>query len=76
MTTKEFRTLALKRLKESPGLTRMEWFNACIRGNKYQKSLWHTFKFQVAMVLIMGGQVVIKSNTNDESLDLFFPVGY
>ena len=71
MTTPEFKALALETIKANPGLTRMEWFNECIRVPSKRRSaaLWHTFKFQVALVLITGGHVKVVD-------DLFFHVSH
>jgi len=57
MTVEAFKAIALDTIKANPGLTRMQWFNACCTTDKQRNTLWHTFKFQVALVLIMGGHV-------------------
>ena len=57
MTINEFKQVALDVIKANPGLTRMEWFNACCPADEHRNALWHTFKFQIAMVLILGGKV-------------------
>ena len=69
MTITQFKATALAAIKANPGLTRMEWFNACHPADEHRNALWHTFKFQVAMVLILGGHV--KSVD-----DLFFPISH
>ena len=57
MTNNEFKQVALDAIKANPGLTRMEWFHACCKTDKQRKTLWHTFKFNVALVLVLGGKV-------------------
>lgn len=57
MTIPEFKATALAAIKANPGLTRMEWFNACHPIDDTRDALWHTFKFQISMVLILGGHV-------------------
>ena len=57
MTVETFKAIALDTIKANPGLTRMEWFNACCETKQQRNTLWHTFKFQIALVLILGGQV-------------------
>ena len=57
MTIDEFKLVALDTIKSNPGFTRMEWFNACCKTDKQRNTLWHTFKFHVALVLVLDGQV-------------------
>jgi len=57
MTIDNFKQIAIDAIKANPGLTRMEWFQACCETEQQRNTLWHTFKFQVALVLIMGGHV-------------------
>lgn len=49
----QFRDDALAAIKQQPGLTRMQWFKATTDN----AMLWHTFKFNVALVLVLGGHV-------------------
>ena len=69
MTVKEFKQVALAVIKASPGLTRMEWFHACCTTDKQRNTLWHTFKFHVALVLVLGGHVKADG-------DLFFHISH
>lgn len=57
MTEKQFQEKALAVIKANPGLNRMQWFNACCTTDEHRNTLWHTFKFHVALVLILGGHV-------------------
>ena len=57
MTEKQFQKKALEVIKANPGMTRMQWFNACCTTDEHRNTLWHTFKFHVALVLILGGHV-------------------
>ena len=57
MSVDAFKTKALETIKSNPGLTRMEWFNACCMTQQQRNTLWHTFKFHVALVLVLGGHV-------------------
>ncbi len=67
MRVKDFKEKALIEIRDNPGMTRMEWFNSCISENDDRDKLWHIFKFQVALPLIIGGQVKSKE-------DQFFPL--
>jgi len=44
----------------------MQWFNACISDNDDRDKLWHVFKFEVALPLVVGGWVKSEG-------DQFFP---
>ena len=57
MKIDDFKQIAIDTIKANPGFTRMEWFQACCETEQQRNTLWHTFKFQVALVLIMGGHV-------------------
>ena len=67
MRVKDFKEKALIEIRDNPGMTRMAWFNSCISENDDRDKLWHIFKFQVALPLIIGGQVKSKE-------DQFFPL--
>ena len=51
---KQFTQDALDAIIAHPGSTRMEWFEHTRSNNNYT---WHTFKFRVALPLILGGKV-------------------
>ena len=51
---KQFKQDALDAIIAHPGSTRMEWFEHTSSSNQFT---WHTFKFQVSLVLILGGKV-------------------
>ena len=48
---------ALDAIIAHPGSTRMEWFRHTFETNEDRNTMWHVFKFQIAMVLILGGKV-------------------
>ena len=64
-----FKKIALKTIKDNHGLTRMEWFLACCSTSIQRNTLWHTFKFQVALQLILDGRI-------KADVDLFFHVSH
>ena len=54
MSLDQFKQDALDAIIAHPGSTRMEWFEHTRSNNQYT---WHTFKFQIALSLILGGHV-------------------
>ena len=75
MTIKTFKTIALTEITNNPGMTRMEWFHACCTTPEQRNTLWHVFKFQVALVLILGGKVHSVADPMNRGNDRFFPGG-
>jgi len=66
MRVKDFKERALIEIRGNPGMTRMEWFNSCISSEAERDKLWHVFKFEVALPLVIGGWVKSEG-------DQFFP---
>ena len=54
MSLDTYKIAALDAIVANPGSTPMEWFEHTRSSNQFT---WHTFKFQIAMVLILGGHV-------------------
>ena len=73
MTIENFKQIALAAIKENPGMTRMEWFHACCTTPDHRNTLWHTFKFEVALVLVLGGKVHSVVDPMHRGFDRFFP---
>ena len=69
MSVETFKAVAIEVIKANPGLTRMQWFQACCTTNQQRNTLWHTFKFHVALVLVLGGHVKADG-------DLFFHISH
>ena len=57
MSVKQFRQDAVDAILANPGATRMEWFLSTFPNAEQRNKMWHTFKFQIALVLVLGGQV-------------------
>ena len=57
MSLDKFKQDALDAIIAHPGSTRMEWFRHTFATNEHRNTMWHVFKFQIAMVLILGGKV-------------------
>ncbi len=57
MSLDTFKQNAIASIIAHPGSTRMEWFRHTFANNEHRNTMWHTFKFQIAMVLILGGKV-------------------
>ena len=57
MKIKQFKQAALDAIIAHPGSTRMEWFRHTFTTDEHRNTMWHVFKFQIAMVLILGGHV-------------------
>ena len=70
MNIKEVQRHALLEININPGLTRMEWFKVCnLRLSMLGHVVsWHTFKFQVAL------QLIIDKKVNNED-GFFWPAG-
>ena len=75
MTIESFKKIALDAITANPGMTRMEWFHACCTTPEQRNTLWHTFKFEVALVLILGGKVHSVADPMFRGMDRFFPGG-
>ena len=63
-------------IRSQPGLTRMEWFNACCEADQHRNTNWHVFKFQVALQLILGGRVKSSSPSGDNGFAQFFHISH
>ena len=57
MSLDTFKQDALDAIIAHPGSTRMEWFCHTFETNESRQQMWHTFKFQIALSLILGGKV-------------------
>ena len=59
MSLDKFKQDALDAIIAHPGSTRMEWFRHTFGpgSDDLGPTMWHIFKFQIAMVLILGGKV-------------------
>ena len=66
MSFDTFKQDALDAIIENPGSTRMQWYELTRSNNNYT---WHTFKFQIALPLILGGKVKADG-------DLFFHISH
>ena len=57
MSQDKFKQDALDAIINHPGSTRMEWFLRTFPTEQHRNTMWHTFKFQIALPLILGGKV-------------------
>ena len=59
MSLDTFKQAALDAIIAHPGSTRMEWFRHTFDpvADDLGPTMWHIFKFQIAMALILGGKV-------------------
>ena len=57
MSLDTFKQTALNAIIAHPGSTRMEWFRHTFTTNVHRNTMWHVFKFQIAMVLVLSGKV-------------------
>ena len=57
MSLDTYKKAALDAIVANPGSTRMEWFCHTFETNEARQQMWHTFKFQIALSLILGGKV-------------------
>jgi len=58
MSLDKFKQDALDAIVAHPGSTRMEWFRHTFVNNEHRNTMWHVFKFQIAMVHILAGRVI------------------
>ena len=57
MSLDTFKQAALDAIIAHPGSTRMGWFRHTFVTNEHRNTMWHAFKFQIALSLILGGKV-------------------
>ena len=57
MSLDTFKQAAVDAIIAHPGSTRMEWFRHTFVTNEHRNTMWHTFKFQIALSLVLGGKV-------------------
>ena len=58
MKIKGLQKVALDAIIANPGSTRMEWFHHTFPvPDEHRNTMWHVFKFHIAMQLILGGHV-------------------
>ena len=62
MNLDELKEIALKAIKANPGSTRMEWFKRTFPDPQDQDTMWHTFKFRIAMIHVLSGRVRAKDD--------------
>ena len=57
MSMDTFKQDAINAIIAHPGSTRMEWFLRTFPTEVHRNTMWHTFKFHIALSLILGGHV-------------------
>lgn len=62
MSLDKFKQDALDAIIAHPGSTRMEWFRHTFATNEHRNTMWHTFKFEIALVHILAGRVIAQGD--------------
>ena len=62
MSLDTFKQTALDAIIAHPGSTRMEWFRHTFANNEHRNTMWHTFKFEIALVHILAGRVIAQGD--------------
>ena len=57
MSIDKFKQAAIDAIIAHPGSTRTDWFLRTFPTEQHRNSMWHTFKFHIALSLILGGHV-------------------
>ena len=62
MSLDKFKQDALDAIVAHPGSTRMEWCRHTFMANEHRNTMWHTFKFEIALVHVLAGRVIAQGD--------------